>query len=381
LLLMQALVKNTSLGVTQPTDKGLVEKATEKAGSVIGLGSDNLAQLLGQEPAARKRDAKLESIVDDKFEDLRRFVTSSTTGQPAPITATMTLLNDLYRHLVAVDAALKNKTQLPPPEVPNRVKQESARLPEPVRGMVQTVAGGGATATAKSVRERLSSQLDSDIGEFCKKAIEGRYPFVRSSKNDVRPDDFSSMFKPGGRMDAFFQQNLAQYVDTSTQPWRFRTEADISLGSSTAIREFQRAAVIRDVFFRGPSIRLEFTPIEMDASITQFLLDVDGQPIRYAHGPQVPTVVQWPGTKGTNQVRLQISPQPPTGSSGFVNDGPWALFRMLDRAEIDQSEQPERFRVTFSVEGRKATFDVLASSVQNPFRLQELTEFHCPTRL
>jgi type VI secretion system protein ImpL len=54
---------------------------------------------------------------------------------------------------------------------------------------------------------------------------------------------------------------------------------------------------------------------------------------------------------------------------------------LLDKADIEQTGQPERFRVTFNVEGRRATFEVLASSVQNPFRLRELGEFQCPTRL
>ena len=41
------------------------------------------------------------------------------------------------------------------------------------------------------------------------------------------------------------------------------------MGQSAALAEFQRAQVIRDVFFRGggttPSIQLEFKPLEMDA--------------------------------------------------------------------------------------------------------------------
>ena len=39
---------------------------------------------------------------------------------------------------------------------------------------------------------------------------------------------------------------------------------------------------------------------------------------------------------------------------------------------------PEKFKVTFDVEGRQASFEVTASSVQNPFRLRELSEFRCP---
>jgi type VI secretion system protein ImpL len=172
----------------------------------------------------------------------------------------------------------------------------------------------------------------------------------------------------------------------SAKPWTFRRAGDLAGGDTTvSLVQFQRAQVIRDVFFRGggkaAGLKLEFKPIEMDAAITQFLLDVDGQIIRYAHGPQVPASVQWPGPKGTSQVRLQILPSAAGGSSGVVTEGPWALFRMLDRMQMEPTPQPEKYRVTFNVEGRKATFEVLTTSVLNPFRLRELEQFQCPTRL
>jgi type VI secretion system protein ImpL len=139
------------------------------------------------------------------------------------------------------------------------------------------------------------------------------------------------------------------------------------------------------VFFRGGartmSLRLDFKPIEMDGSITQFLLDVDGQVVRYAHGPQQPMPIQWPGPRGTSQVRLQIEPKRVGAESGLVFEGPWALFRLLDRAQIDTGPQPERFNVTFRVDGRRTVFEVVASSVLNPFRMRELEQFQCPSRL
>jgi type VI secretion system protein ImpL len=152
-------------------------------------------------------------------------------------------------------------------------------------------------------------------------------------------------------------------------------------GASGALQEFQRARVIRDVFFPGGSrtvsIDLTFKPIEMDASITQFILDMDGKLVRYSHGPQVPVTFQWQ-PKDSSQVRLQISPPGASGGSAKVFEGPWSLFRMLDGMQIDRTSQPEKFFVTFNVDGRKTRFEVLTGSVQNPFRLNELNQFHCP---
>ena len=155
------------------------------------------------------------------------------------------------------------------------------------------------------------------------------------------------------------------------------------MGPSTALPEFQRAQVIREVFFRGgggtPSIQLDFKPIEMDASIQQFLLDVDGKPVRYAHGPQVPVRVQFPGPGGRSQVRVAITPT--RGSSEKKFEGPWALFRMFDDVKIQKTNQPDRFVAAINVGGRGAVFEIMASSVRNPFSLPELSGFHCPTAL
>jgi type VI secretion system protein ImpL len=220
------------------------------------------------------------------------------------------------------------------------------------------------------------------VGDFCVKAINGRYPFVRTSTQDVTPEDFARLFAPAGLIDAFFQKHLAALVDVSQKPWRFK---DAGMGLSSTLAEFQRAQVIRDVFFRGggasPSLQLEFKPIEMDAAIQQFVLDVDGKLVRYAHGPQVPVKVQFPGPAGRSQVRVSLSPPPPSGSTGVRFEGPWALFRMFDSVKIAETHQAERFVATITVEGRRTVFEVFASSVRNPFRLPELTQFHCPTSL
>ena len=134
-------------------------------------------------------------------------------------------------------------------------------------------------------------------------------------------------------------------------------------------------------WFNTPSLRLEFKPQEMDETITQFTLDFDGQIVKYAHGPQIPTAIQWPGPKGSTQVRVQLQPALAIGSSGMTTEGPWALFRLFDKLQLVPGGAPERFKVTFAVDGRKATFEVTASSVVNPFRLRELSEFACPHSL
>jgi len=384
--LMRGIVKETTL--TAVDTKSAVDKVEDAARQKIDESREKLARMLGTKssPGAVAPGSRIESIVDDRFESLRQFVKAPPAGGPAPIDATIGLINEVYVLLSATDTAVKGGNAPPPSEVPNKVKAEAGRLPEPVRSLVATLSATSNAAATGAARANLSSSVNSSIGEFCRQATNGRYPFSRNSTTDVTQEDFGRLFKPGGLFDEFFQKNLAALVDTNTRPWTFRQlgEGAITRDSAT-LAQFQRAAAIRDTFFRSggatPSLRLEFKPQEMDETITQFTLDFDGQLVKYSHGPQIPTAVQWPGPKGSTQVRVQLQPPLASGSSGMTTEGPWAMFRMFDKLQLVPTSAPERFKVTFNIDSRKATFEVIASSVVNPFRMRELAEFGCPTSL
>lgn len=378
--LMKAMSRETTLLGTG--GKNLVEKANDRANDVLKRSRDALADAL----AAKKTEAgpRIESLVDDRFVGLRRLVNAPEGGKP-PLDDTIALIGEVHVLLNAVDSAIKGGAAPPPSPLPNKVKAEAARLPEPMRSMMDTLSASSANLSQTLVRQNLGQEVKSQVGEFCQQAVAGRYPLDRASSRDATQADFAQLFGPGGKIDQLFQQKLASYVDTTTRPWRFRAVDGVPLGAdSGTLPQFQRAQAIRETFFPAgntPSLRLQFKPIEMDASLKQFILDVDGQIVRYDHGPQIPTSVQWPGPSGTSQVRVQVSP-PGTGSTfGLVHDGPWALLRLFDRVKIEPTNVPERFRATFDVDGRKAVFEITASSVRNPFRLRELDEFACPTGL
>jgi type VI secretion system protein ImpL len=382
--LMKAISRETTLGDSKDT----VAKVENKARDAVSRSRAELLALLGsrQSTSALPPGSRIESIVDDRFLGLRQFVAAGGDGKAAPIDGTVALIGEVYTLLTAADTAVKGGNVPPPSEVPNKVKAEAARMPEPVRSLMNTLSVSGTKAALDVTRSNLGNLINADIGEFCRQAISGRYPFARGSTRDVTPEDFARLFGPSGLFDSFFQKNLQNFVDTSTRPWSFRKIDGASMGTdSSTLLQFQHAAVIRDTFFRSggnlPSLRLDFKPEGMDATITQFTLDVDGQIVKYAHGPQIPTSIQWPGPRGSSQVRVQLSPVASSGSSGAVTEGPWALFKLFDKQQIESAGAPERFRATINVDGRKSTFIITASSVRNPFRLSELQEFSCPGKL
>jgi len=382
-LLVKALSRETTLSTS--ADKNALEKIGDRAAGAVKLGSDTLVKAIGPKQAAAAGPSLEKLIVDDRFTGLRQMATAPEGGK-APIEDTVALIGEVHVLLNAVQTAVQGGATPPPSPVPNKVKSEAARLPEPVRSMLDTLSSSSAQRSQFLVRQNLSQEVKSQVGEFCNQAVAGRYPLDRRATRDATQADFAQVFGPGGKMDHVFQDKLAAFVDTSTRPWHFRAVEGTPLGTDAGtLPQFQRASVIRETFFPAgastPALRLEFKPVEMDRELTQFILDVDGQLVRYAHGPQIPITVQWPGPRGSSQVRVQVSPPSSSGNSGMVTDGPWALFRMFDRVRIEPGNSPERFRATFEVDGRKAVFDITTSSVRNPFGLRELAEFSCPAGL
>ena len=165
-------------------------------------------------------------------------------------------------------------------------------------------------------------------------------------------------------MDDFFQKRLAALVDTSTRPWRYKPVAEraadhhAGAGAVRARGAHQGHLLPRRRPRRRPcgwtSSRSRWTP-----SITQFILDVDGQLVKYAHGPVVPMAVQWPGPKGSNQVRVQISPPSATGSLGPDDRRPvGAVPHARRRPSSNPAMRPRSFFITFNIDNRRTRFEV-----------------------
>jgi len=378
-VLMKALSRETTLGAE--ADKSAVDKAVDKAKAQAG---GLLKKFVP--PKLLPSGLPQESIVDDRFAKLRQFVTAPEGGKP-PIDDTVALIGEVYNHLQIVKTAMDSKVVPPPSPVPAKVKADAPRLPEPALSMVTALGNTSASVSQIMMRQNLSEDVRAQVGEFCNQAIARRYPVDRAATLDATPADFAQVFGPGGRFDRLVQDKLTPYIDTAARPnWRFKPVDGTPLGTDLGtLPQFQRAQVIRDTFFPAGntiSIKLDFKPVDMDNELKSFILDVDGQLVRYAHGPQIPMPVVWPGPRGSTQVRLQISPPGSSGGSGATTEGPWALFRMFDKAaRIEPGASPEKFRVTFDVDGRKAVFDVTTSSVRNPFILRELKDFSCPSSL
>jgi len=288
-----------------------------------------------------------------------------------------------FRELATLRTSLATATTSAAPSATSHerlagVLAEAGRAPEPVHSMLLALAALRASApvAAAASPAMLSRQIAARLGVGCIRLVAGQFPFVRSAARDASLADFSRMFAPKGAFDEVFAQWLAPHVDTSSEVWQPRGSGPAP--DAQELERFRSAARIREVFFpRGgtePAIQLTFRALDMDETIDNFQLEIDGQMVRYAHGPPVPTTIKWPGAHGS--ARVDVTPTPEGDPVEY--NGPWALFRLMDHAAVQEGGSPGRFRVTFDVGGRHASFEVQSDSGANPFRLRELEHFDCP---
>ena len=122
---------------------------------------------------------------------------------------------------------------------------------------------------------------------------------------------------------------------------------------------------------------MEIRVAEMSEGLKELQLDVDGQVHKFIAGNPASTVVTWPSQKVASRIRLSAVP----GTTPVNFEGPWALFRFIDRFEMQPTSQPEKFALVVNIDGKRAKLEVIANSVLNPFRMREIQQFRCPGSL
>lgn len=384
---MRNLLVNVSKNVTLRDEKNDADSR-----SLLDKTEDRLSQnanhqleaLFTNRPANADGDvsAQPEQLVMAHFAALLELAQSQGEGNKAiPFDSVLKQVDELYSYLTAVQGAANSGMSAPPSDIISRLQAESGRLPVPFKQMLLSLAIGASSDTQRKEMENVKKRISVEVGSFCRQAIAGRYPLAARARQEVTPDDLARMFAPNsGLMDSFFRDNLQGKVDTTRANWRFTPGVDGKTlpGGEGILRSFQQAQRIRDAFFANgtaaPSYRVTVRPVRMDNDILNLTLDIDGQLFKYSHGPQVPLVVSWPGTRNTNQVHLQLALANGSTAS-LVTSGPWALNRLVDTAQSSAGSSSLGRQATFNLDGHRVTLEFTANSIRNPF---QLPAFSCP---
>lgn len=396
--LARAVVRETSLSVVDAReDASLADTALSALGRRSGAAkevADGARKL-----AARRPEQRLEKeLVDNRFAALREVVTgqadtgSGPTMTDAPISpggkalqldAILTLINEQYTRLVVADNALSSQSMPPALDIGTTLQMEAEKLPAPLRTVLGGIAAQAADKVGREAGSLLAMQVDSSVGKACRATVEGKYPFARSNQ-EVDIEDFNRLFAAGGLFDEFFQKALAAHVDTNSKPWRYKAlNPGMPPIRGPSLEPFERAAAIRDVFFREQGAKrmawkMDAKVASIDPEITELIVDVDGQSQRYVHGPVLPFSVGWPGPRGGAIAEITAKPRIRPDTSTIATTGPWALFRLIERGRLTGTTSASRLMLDFDFDGRRAALELRTNAQMNPLTSGLLTNFRCP---
>lgn len=322
--------------------------------------------------------------IEAHFKQLQEFAgaaEAAAAGQ-APVDRLVERFNSIYTAMNVLNSGLGGQSQQQATQTLQNevtaIKAEAERMPGMVAKMAKEVTGEVEGIVIGSSQQQLN-QAWGQIVNRCQQISENRYPFYRSSVRDVPLPDFAGLFGPAGLMSQFFNAHLANLVDQSGRTWHWREDVEFAKTlSNDALRQFQRAAQIRDAFFAsgaGPKVDFFVQPVTLSPDALGVTLDVEGTKLVYEHGPSRQTAMSWPGpSPGRSAVTL--APAYPGQQNELASTGIWSLHRLVDKGAVLPS--PDGMSVSFRIGGREASFIVSANSVINPFNLSALSNFRCP---
>ncbi len=258
----------------------------------------------------------------------------------------------------------------------------AARFPVPFEPMIRQVANEFETSVNSEARGRLGEALTEQVIRDCQQIVGNRYPFTPTSDRETPIADFARLFGPGGILDRFFIQNLASRADRSRPQWVWRQDDPVARSLSAAtLRQFQRAAEIRDAFFptggNMPAFTVAVTPLSLSADVSKARLEVNGGVVETQQGVNTPVQLQWPGPNGLGRTAITLEFGFGTQPIQLEKAGTWSLFRMIDTGSV--LRQGDALVVNLAVAGRQLSYQFNVGSLLNPLALPSLREFACPT--
>lgn len=382
--LLTAVARETDLSISAglPVDigeeAGRLQEMKEQLEKLLGGPGETDVPLAINDPADR---------VTQQFAALHALVRSEN-DQPRSVDRILGLIAELHFHLNSIAAAAsqaeaaKGLLSGSGSEIVQRIRVEAQRHPTPVRRWLQRLAAQSVGVASASVGGQRDRAWREQVLGYCQDVLSNRYPLARGSSDDIAIEDFARFFGPGGRTERFFDQFLAPFVDRSARPWRARAAGGAQLGISPGtLRQLETAETIREAFFPGgsaqPSVSFRLKPTKLDEAVRQVVLELGDQRLTYRHGPPRETSMSWPPPGGSTVARIVFTPVIEARPAVLTLDGPWALFRLVDRGRLDPRATGDKFDLSFTVEGFEAVFELDAASVNNPFRRDLLERFRC----
>ncbi|EBA01502.1 type VI secretion system membrane subunit TssM [Marinobacter sp. ELB17] len=386
-----------SLGSSYQPLAGVLQQLRENTALAAGLSNDlrqasPAAAGLALAPAqAPPRLAMLQNI-ERQFSDLNRL-TLSQGENPSELDQIMLVVSDLHQYLRNIQEApdsgksaliaARARLGLEGADPIFTLQRMAAYQPEPLNRMLGHLASESWRVLLDSAVAQLEREWFREVYQPFAQNLAPFYPFKAGTDRDAALQDFEQFFAPGGTLQTFYNQKLKLFVEDHPQQsgalaraGLLRREVTAALASADAIR--------RAYFTTSGSLDVEFAlePLNLTSNKRRSVMNLDGQLVEFNHGPRQSIPLVWPNTLRDNvQSRITLVPVEVNRSPRSLSQqGPWALFRLLENADLT-GVNSTAVDVKFTVDEGAMRYRLHAASNTNPFTEKLLSGFRLPRSL
>lgn len=321
---------------------------------------------------------KVASMIETPFADLNDMLTQ-VDGQPAYISEVLASVEELKSYLTAIkDApdvgmaaldATKARVKLINADPIYTLKRIASGLPKPMDSMFAKLADESWYVVKQEAIKHLEVRWTEDVYVPFQSKLAGRYPFTQSASKDVSLQDFEAFFAPNGTLDSFYNNQLRMFIEENITVTT--DDSAQSIIRKEVLDQIKKAQKIREAFFNRKGIldvNFSVEPMSLTNNKRRSLLNVDGQFLAYSHGPRESVELIWPNTLRDSAVsKVTLIPTKSNMSPRSVQlQGPWAFFRLLDKASV-VAASPTSVDFKFDVDGGEMIYRVNSEADANPF--------------
>lgn len=396
-----------SLQIAAPTDgKQLLSLLDTLLGrhspliSVLKIVSNNteLTHLLPADKTFPKADLNnIQMYLVTPFADLDDFMHAADNKNSSGLDHILVTVKSLYNFLDNIVSAKNSKkaayelakqkfTSISQKSDPiDDISAQAETLPQPIQSWVHQIAINSWKYILHETGNYFADAWQAEVIPEYNAKINNRYPIFKNASTDMTLSQFTHFFGPGGTINNYFKNYLAPFVDVTKPAWEWRIshEGKIDL-SNNFLMQLERSAIIKIMFFNSDAelqVNFALRPISFGPAVKEFQFVMGTQNFTDKRWSKTKHTLNWPANEKTAITSVTFTDaDSQKHNMSFI--GPWGLFRLLDKNQINpQEESDRRFQITFDVNGQSTKYELIPNNIINPFMPNIITEFRCPVNL
>jgi type VI secretion system protein ImpL len=270
------------------------------------------------------------------------------------------------------------------------VKAAAAGAPPQLHDFAASAASGGSAAQVGAAHGAVADAYAQTVLPACQGVAQEHYPFFAAAPQDAAMVDVLRVFGMNGTLDGFVQTRLKSLIEIDGPMWHWNADDPVARTlNTTTPQALQKAADLRDMLAGGLPIKVKVDGFGTDVGVVE--ISSGGTRYRFSPTSNVTKPLLWSATGSLPEASVTLykaaanqpkdgDPVPGAQLASFSAEGPWALFRVMDKAD-KQNAGAKAIKARFGQGGSSATLAIELPSDKNPFSRGGLWSFRCPNTL